>query len=132
MTLRQLEAFLAIAKARTFRRAAEALHLSPPALSQHIHELEAEFETRLFDRLGRTVTLTAEGRILEEHVLRVFTTLVDARAHISATRGLERGRLLVGASTTPGIYVLPRLLATFAKRFPGIALQVPIGNSRAL
>lgn len=132
MTLRQLEAFLAIAKAKSFRRAAEALHLSPPALSQHIHELEGEFGTRLFDRLGRTVILTAEGRILEEHALRVFTTLVDARAHISAVHGLQHGRLLVGASTTPGIYVLPRLLAAFAKRFPGIELKIPIANSRVI
>jgi DNA-binding transcriptional LysR family regulator len=57
MTLRQLEAFLAVARAHSFRRAAEALHLSQPALSQHVRELEADLGASLFDRLGRSVHL---------------------------------------------------------------------------
>ena len=66
MTLRQLEVFLAIARAQGYRRAAEALHTSQPALSQHIRELERELGARLFDRLGRGIALTEAGRVLEE------------------------------------------------------------------
>src|SRR6266545_2476089 len=69
LTLRQFEVFLAVARAKSFRRAAEALHLSQPALSQHVAELERALGARLFDRLGRSVTLTEAGRILEDHAL---------------------------------------------------------------
>jgi DNA-binding transcriptional LysR family regulator len=63
-TLRQFEVFLAVAKAGSFRAAAEAMHLSQPALSQHVAEMERELGTRLFDRLGRKVALTEAGRVL--------------------------------------------------------------------
>lgn len=129
LTFRQLEAFLAVAHATSFRRAAEALHLSQPALSQHVAELERELGARLFDRLGRTVALTAAGRILEDHVHRLFATLLSAREAIGELGGLKRGSLLVGASTTPGIYVLPAVVAAFQDRYPGITLSLQIANS---
>jgi DNA-binding transcriptional LysR family regulator len=132
MTLRQFEVFLAVARARSFRRAAEALHLSQPALSQHVRELEANLEARLFDRLGRAVHLTEAGRILEEHATRLFATLTDARRAIADLRGLERGTLAIGASTTPGIYVLPRVLGVFRQRYPAIAVTLQLGNSEQI
>lgn len=132
MTLRQFEVFLAVARARSFRRAADALHLSQPALSQHVRELEGELGTRLFDRLGRTVTLTEAGRLLEEHALRLFATLAGAREAIGELLGLKRGSLLIGGSTTPGIYVLPALIAKFQTRYPGIRVALRIANSRII
>ncbi len=129
LTLRQFEVFLAVARAKSFRRAAEALHLSQPALSQHVAELERALGARLFDRLGRSVTLTEAGRILEDHALRLFATLTSAREAIGELGGLKRGSLLVGASTTPGIYVLPAVIAAFQERYPGIALSLQIANS---
>lgn len=128
-TLRQLEVFLAVARARSFRRAAETLHLSQPALSQHVAELERALGARVFDRLGRSVSLTDAGRILEDHAHRVFATLTSAREAVAELGGLQRGSLLVGASTTPGIYVLPTVVATFERRYPGIRLNLQIGNS---
>jgi DNA-binding transcriptional LysR family regulator len=132
MTLRQLEVFLAIARARGYRRAAEALHTSQPALSQHIRELEAGLGARLFDRLGRGIALTEAGRVLEERALRVFATLADAREAVGELQGLQRGSLLIGASTTPGVYVLPSLIGRFRARYPGIELRLRIANSRAI
>ena len=132
LSLRQFEVFLAVARAASFRRAAETLHLSQPALSQHVAELERELGARLFDRLGRRVALTEAGRILEEHALRLFATLTGAREAIGELRGLQRGTLLVGASTTPGIYVLPALIASFQEQYPGIALNLQIANSRVI
>lgn len=132
MTLRQLEVFLAIARARSYRQAAEALHTSQPALSQHVRELEAELGVRLFDRLSRGVVMTEAGRLLEERAKRVFATLTDVREVLGELQGLQRGSLLVGASTTPGIYVLPAVIGEFRRRYPGIELRLRIANSRVI
>jgi DNA-binding transcriptional LysR family regulator len=132
MTLRQLEVFLAVARARSYRRAAEALHTSQPALSQHIGELEAELKVKLFDRLGRSVALTEGGRLLETHAQRVFGALDSAREAIGELQGLQRGSLVVGASTTPGIYVLPAMIGHFRQQYPGVDLRLRIANSRLI
>jgi DNA-binding transcriptional LysR family regulator len=132
MTLRQLEVFVAVAQAQSFRRAAERLHTSQPALSQHLRELEAELGVRLLDRLRRSVQPTDAGRVLLEHAHRVFATLASAREAIGELEGLERGSLLVGASTTPGIYVLPRVIGIFRRRHPRITLDLRIANSRVI
>jgi DNA-binding transcriptional LysR family regulator len=129
VTLRQFEVFLAVARARSFRRAAEGFHLSQPALSQHVRELEAELGARLFDRLGRAVHLTEAGRILEDHASRLFASLADARREIAELHGLQRGSLAIGASTTPGIYVLPGVLGVFRQRHPAIEITMQLGNS---
>ena len=117
-TMRQLEVFLAVAKAGSFRRAADGLHLSQPALSQHVGELERGLGARFFDRRGRTVTLTEAGRILEDHALRLFATLAGAREAIAELDGVGRGTLVVGASTTPGIYLMPALMGEFERALP--------------
>lgn len=132
MTLRQLEVFLAIARAHSYRQAAEALHTSQPALSQHVRELEGELGARLFDRLSRGVVLTEAGRLLEERAKRVFATLTDVRDVLGELQGLQRGSLLVGASTTPGIYVLPAVIGEFRRRHPAIDLRLRIANSRVI
>ena len=129
ITLRQVEVFLAVARAGSFRAAAAVLHLSQPALSQHVAELERELGARLFDRLNRRVALTEAGRIFEEHAQRVLATLASARETVAELEGLKRGSLLIGASTTPGIYVLPHLAARFQRQYPGITLRVRIANS---
>jgi DNA-binding transcriptional LysR family regulator len=128
-TLRQFEVFLAVAKAGSFRAAAEAMHLSQPALSQHVAEMERELGTRLFDRLGRKVALTEAGRVLENHAHRLFASLASAREAVADLSGLKRGSLVLGASTTPGIYVLPGMIAAFQKTYPGVALSLRIANS---
>src|SRR5438128_7206307 len=132
MTFRQLETFLAVARAKSFTRAGEALHVSQSTLSQHVLELERELGVRLFDRLGRAVTLTEAGRLLEEHAGRVASTVASARRVIDELKGLERGSLVIGASTTPGIYVLPSVVAAFKRRYPGIAISLQIGNSQVI
>jgi DNA-binding transcriptional LysR family regulator len=114
ITLRQLEVFLAVVGAGSFRAAAEALRLSQPALSQHIAELERVLGARLLDRLGRRVAPTEAGRIVAEHATRLFATLTSAREAVADLGGLRRGSLRVGAGTTPGIYVLPAMTLTIA------------------
>jgi DNA-binding transcriptional LysR family regulator len=132
MTFRQLEAFLAVVRERSFSRGARHIHLSQPTLSQHIKELERELGTRLFVRRARQVTLTEAGRVFEGHAARMATAARDARRAVSEVDGLHRGSLLVGASTTPGIYLLPRVLSLFRARHPGIEVTLQIANSRVI
>jgi DNA-binding transcriptional LysR family regulator len=130
MTLRQLESFLAVVDLRSFRKAAERVALSQPALSQQIKELERELGTPILERLGRTTALTEAGRILEAHARRVLATLRGARDAIAGLQGLQHGSLVLGASSTPGIYLLPGVLARFTTRYPGVDVALRIGNTR--
>jgi DNA-binding transcriptional LysR family regulator len=132
VTVRQLEIFLAVLEQRSFRKGAEHVGLSQPALSQQVKELEARLGTPLFERLGRTIRLTEAGRLLEGYARRVFATLQGAREAIGELRGLQRGSLLLGASSTPGIYLVPWLLGRFKARFPGIDVALRIGNTREI
>lgn len=132
MTLRQLEAFLAVAREGSFSLAAKRIHLSQPTLSEHVAELEGELGARLFLRAGRTVALTEPGRVFQAYALRAVTTIADARRAMQELDGLQRGSLVVGASTTPGTYLLPAVIARFRARYPGIVLRLDLGNSREI
>ena len=94
------------------------MHLSQPALAQHVAEMERELGARLFDRFGRKIGLTEAGRILEEHALRIFASLASAREAVDDLSELKRGSLVIGASTTPGISVLPASLR-HSESYPG-------------
>jgi DNA-binding transcriptional LysR family regulator len=132
MTLRQIEVFQAIARERSFTRAAERIHLSQPTMSEHVRELEEELGTPLFDRRARSTTLTEAGRVFERYASRITSMVADARQAIVELAGLTRGALTVGASTTPGIYLLPQVLATFRGRYPGIEVRLETGNSKRI
>jgi DNA-binding transcriptional LysR family regulator len=131
-TVRQLEIFLAVARAGSFRRAADAIHLTQPAVSQHIGEMERGLGTRLLDRHGRRVTLTEAGRIVQEHAIRVLATLGSLREAVGELDGMGRGSLLIGAGTTPGIYLLPDVIGRFERTYPRVAVELRIANSRAI
>jgi DNA-binding transcriptional LysR family regulator len=94
-----------------------------------VAEMERELGARLFDRLGRKVALTEAGRILEEHALRLFASVTSAREAVADLSELKRGSLVIGASTTPGIYVLPRIIAAFQDKYPRVTLSLRIENS---
>jgi DNA-binding transcriptional LysR family regulator len=132
MTLRQLESFLAVAREGSFSLAAQRLHLSQPTLTEHVQELEREIGRRLFARRYRQVVLTEAGRVLEPYVTRVMSTLESGTQAVAELDGLRHGSLVVGASTTPGIYVLPRIIGRFRATYPGIALALEIANTRTI
>ena len=132
MTLRQLESFLALAREGSFTLAAERLHLSQPTLTEHIQELEREIGKTLFARRYRQVVLTEAGRVLEPYLSRVMTTLESATQAVAELDGLQHGSVLLGASTTPGIYVLPRIIGRFRATYPGITLSLQIANTRTI
>lgn len=130
MTIRQLEVFLAVARAQSFSRAAQQIHLSQPTMSEHTRELEDELGVPLFVRRNRSVGLTEAGRVFEDYATRVVATLAAGRQAIAELDGLQRGALAIGASTTPGTYVLPPFIARFRKEYPGITVSLRIANSR--
>jgi DNA-binding transcriptional LysR family regulator len=129
MTFRQFEVFLAVAREKSFSRAARRIHSAQPTLSEHVSELERELGRKLFVRRGREVTLTEAGRVFEEYAARIVATVEGARQAMDELDGLSRGSLLIGASTTPGLYVVPGILAAFRARYPGIELKLQIANS---
>ena len=109
MDLRQLEIFLKVAELGSFSRAAEALFLTQPTVSEHIRTLEDELGVRLLDRLGRGAAVTRAGHLLSSYATRMLALSREARQAMDGFQGRMRGELLVGASTIPGEYVLPAM-----------------------
>jgi DNA-binding transcriptional LysR family regulator len=130
MDVRDLEVFLSVAKHLNFTRAGEDVHLSQPSVSVRIRQLEKDLGVKLFEQLGKKVALTEAGRLLEPHARRVVATLDDARHVIEEVQGLERGVLRIGASTTPGIYLVPKLIARFRHLHPKIDVHLGIKDTR--
>jgi DNA-binding transcriptional LysR family regulator len=130
MDVRDLEVFLAVTKHLNFTRAGEDIHLSQPTVSVRIGRLEEELGVELFEQVGKKVMLTEAGRLLELHARRVVTALDDARQAIEEFQGLERGSLRIGASTTPGMYLVPRIITEFKRQHPKIEIFLGIKNTR--
>lgn len=130
MTLHQLRIFRAVAHHLNFTRAAQELHLSQPSASMQIQQLEEELGVPLFEKVGKRVNLSEAGKVLESYVHRVMALLEEAQEAIGEIKGLQRGHLHVGASTTPGVYLLPRIMGEFKARYPGIEVFLEIANTR--
>jgi DNA-binding transcriptional LysR family regulator len=130
-TLKQLRAFSAVARHRSFGKAAEELHLTPPAVTMQIKELESVVGLPLFDRGARVVALTMSGEYLLVYVRRVLATLKDAEDAMARLRGAETGRITIGMVSTAK-YFLPRLLAKFRAEHRGVEMQLAVGNREQL
>jgi DNA-binding transcriptional LysR family regulator len=130
--IRDLEVFLAMVRNLNFSHAGKEVHLSQPSISIRIHRLEDELQTRLFEQMGKKIALTEAGRILEPYARRVVAALDDSRRAIEDYRGLEQGSLRIGASTTPGMYLVPRIIARFKHKHPKIAVRLGIKNTRQI
>lgn len=129
MTPDQLITFATVAEHLNISRAAVALHLSQPAVSGQLRQLQDEFGEPLYRRDGRGVRLTPSGAQLAEYALRLRDIYRQAYAYRDALRGFARGTLRVGASTTLASYLLPYLIAEFQRRFPDVTIQTAGGNT---
>jgi LysR family transcriptional regulator, cyn operon transcriptional activator len=118
--LRHLRYFVALADHRHFTRAAEAVNISQPTLSQQIRQLEAAFGSLLVDRAGKRVTLTVAGEALLPRARTVLQQLREAQEAVTQTMGLRSGNLRVAVVHTVNATLLPRLLGNFAAEYPGI------------
>lgn len=124
MNLNHLRVFHAVAGVLSFTRAAEELHLTQPGISKHVKELEEQYGTRLFDRLGKRVALTQAGEILFGMTSDVFRLIGESKVRIDDLNGLTSGKLIIGACATIGTYILPDMLVRFRQRYPGIEIKV--------
>ncbi len=129
MNLNHLAIFQAVADAGNITAGAQRLHISQPAVSKQLQELERSLGVALFERLPRGVRLTEAGELLAGYARRLFALESEAELALAELRGLERGRLSIGASVTIGSYLLPQVLARFHERYPGLDLSVEIANT---
>src|SRR5271165_5898529 len=122
LNLDQLRIFQAVAQSRSFTRAADLVHLTQPGISKHIKQMEEYFGVPLFNRSGRKVTLTEPGQVLFDATQEIIATIEAAERRIDDLKGLRGGKLRLGSSFPIGVYILPRVLAEFRRRYPAMEL----------
>jgi DNA-binding transcriptional LysR family regulator len=127
VTLRQMRVFAAIARHRSFTRAARELHLTQPAVSQQMKLLEVQAGLPLIEHVGRRIHLTAAGDELLRYAAQVTDLLHEAGESLAALRGLKRGVLKLGAVSTAK-YFTPSLLSAFAPAYPEVTIKFTVGN----
>jgi LysR family transcriptional regulator, transcriptional activator of the cysJI operon len=125
----RLKVFRSVAGFLSFRKAGEALYLTQPAVTLQIKMLEEELGTRLFERSASGVTLTEAGQTLLGFANRLSELAEQAEDRLAKQKGEAAGELFLGASTTIAQYILPSLLAGFARKYPGIHLRVASENT---
>src|SRR5947209_7063192 len=132
MDLQRMRVFQAVADEGSFSRAARALYLSQPAVTQHIHALEAELGVPLFDRLGRRIALTPAGATLAQQVPNILNLVASAEVSAREAGGEASRTLRLGVSETLATYVLPPLLGELERRLPQAELRLTVDDSAEL
>jgi DNA-binding transcriptional LysR family regulator len=127
LTLRQLRIFEAVARCSSFSRAADELHLTQPAVSMQVKQLELIVDMALFEQIGKKIHLTDGGRELALHARSIARQLRQAEEALQAMKGLTRGRLNI-AVVSVAKYFAPQLLAKFCEAHPGITLKLVVNN----
>ncbi|HOO94347.1 MAG TPA: LysR substrate-binding domain-containing protein [Proteiniphilum sp.] len=121
--------FLSVAEHLSFSKAAEALHISQPAVSRHIKELEQRYDASLFERKGNRIYLTGAGVKLYQALKEIAQHYRELDFEMGELHDVQAGEIMVGASSTIAQYVIPRVMASFHKRYPHIRLHLMNGNS---
>jgi DNA-binding transcriptional LysR family regulator len=124
LSLRQIRAFIAIARLQSFTRAAEQLHITQAGLSSMVRDAEQQLDCRLFDRTTRAVSLTAQGRAFLPVATRVLEELDDSAASLGRMSSAANGSLAIGATPLVASSLLPVVCASFAREHPNIAVSV--------
>lgn len=130
MDVHQLRVFSAVFRHRSFSRAAEELRLTQPTVSEHVADLEGVLGTRLFDRAGRSIHPTPEGEVLFARAGEILERVAAIPEAVARSRRELAGRLEIGASSIPGVYILPGAIAGFRRRHPAVSFAVRAGDSR--
>jgi DNA-binding transcriptional LysR family regulator len=129
MDIRRLEVFCKVLELGSFTKAAEALPLSQPTVSEHIRTLEEMLGEKLIDRLGREALPTPAGKILYQYARGILQLRDEAIQALKEHRGSLSGHVNLGASTIPGTYLLPMLIGSFKEKYPSILLSLRISSS---
>jgi len=129
-TLDQLRILRAIAAEGSFKRAADSLYVSQPAVSLQVQNLERQLDVPLFDRGGRRAQLTEAGHLLLSYGERILSLCQETCRAIEDLQNLQGGTLIIGASQTTGTYLLPRMIGLFRERYPDVAVQLHVHSTR--
>ncbi len=129
-TLDQLRILKAISAEGSFKRAADSLYVSQPAVSLQVQNLERQLDVPLFDRGGRRAQLTEAGHLLLSYGDRILTLCQETVRAIEDLQNLQGGTLVIGASQTTGTYLMPRLIGLFRQQYPEVAVQLHVHSTR--
>lgn len=127
LTLRQLKVFESVARHLSYSRAADELHLTQPAVSMQIKQLESNISLPLFEQLGKRIYLTEAGRELYQYSRSISQQLSDMEVALDELKGMERGKLNISVVTTAN-YFAPHLLAKFCQRYKGVTVSLNVSN----
>jgi len=131
MTLRQLQIFSVAARHMSFARAADELHLTQPAISMQIRQLEDTAGLPLFERIGRRLALTEAGEKLTHHASRILGEIKDAEDAMTSLKQADSGSISVGIVSSATCFA-PKLLARYSRQFPGVSVNFLVGNREML
>jgi DNA-binding transcriptional LysR family regulator len=129
-TLDQLRILKAIAAEGSFKRAADSLYVSQPAISLQVQNLEKQLNVHLFDRGGRKAQLTEAGHLLLSYGEKIIGLCQETCRAIEDLQNLQGGTLIVGASQTTGTYLLPRMIGMFRQKYPDVSVQLQVHSTR--
>jgi DNA-binding transcriptional LysR family regulator len=132
MNLNRLTTFCRVYELGSFSQAAERLYLSQPTVSSHILVLEEQLGQKLFDRIGRLIAPTQAGKILYARAVQAIQQVEFALEEINALRDKVAGLLVIGASTIPAYFLLPRVLQEYNRLYPDVSLQLRVHDSEAV
>jgi DNA-binding transcriptional LysR family regulator len=121
--------FHTVARLLSFTKAAESLHMTQPAVTFQVRQLEEHFNTRLFDRTHNRISLTEAGKRAYEYADRIFTLYSEMENSVRELTGEISGILMIGASTTIAEYMLPSLLGDFKEKYPDVHVRLKVSNS---
>ena len=131
LTLRQLKVFESVARHLNYTRAAEELHLTQPAVSMQVKQLEQQLGVALFEQLGKRIHLTEAGREVHAYTRAIAQQLDELEAVLNRIKGLSGGRLRISVATTAN-YFIPTLLGTFSRRYPDVTVSLDVTNRETL
>ena len=132
MELRKLEVFCKVVELKSFTKAAEAVLLSQPTVSEHIRSLEEELGQKLIDRLGREAEPTPVGSLLYRYAVRMLKLQSEAFESVENYGGNLVGRIMIGAGTIPGTYLLPNIIGRFRRKYSTIKATLRISGSQSI
>lgn len=132
MADRRLQVFYTVAKVLSFTKAAETLHMTQPAVTFQVKQLEEFYNTRLFDRTHNKITLTDAGCMVFEYAEIILDNYEKMNADVRSLTGEVSGNLIIGASTTIAEYMLPALLGAFKRQFADVNISLQVGNTDAI
>jgi len=132
MDLWQLHIFCKVVESRSFSKAGKTVHLSQPTVSSHIRDLEEHFGCRLIDRLSKEVLPTKAGELLYDYARKLLLLRDETETALADFHGKVRGHLIIGGSTIPGVYILPKVAGPFVTRYPDVKISLRIGDTDSI